>query len=233
MILSTYQPYFAPFPGFFSKAACSDTFVLMDSVQFPLGATWLTRNRFKNDQGVLLLTIPVWKKGLGLQQINHVRICYEKSWPEKYLAGLNAAYANAPFFKEHRRLLQELFSNKYDRLIDLNLKIIRYLMDYLMIPAKLILLSELDIDAKEPGLTLEICKKLKASHFLAQKSAKKYLDKELFKRSGINLEYSNYRAPVYPQLWGPNILNLSVFDLIFNCGPRTREIITDLQTSPK
>ena len=162
MILSTYQPYFAPFPGFFSKAACSDIIVLMDSVQFPLGATWLTRNRFKNDQGVLLLSIPVWKKGLGLQQINHVRICYEKSWPEKYLAGLSAAYANAPFFKEHRHLLQEIFSNKYDRLIDLNLKIIRYLMDYLMIPAKLILLSELDIHLKEPLFNLEFCSKLKA-----------------------------------------------------------------------
>lgn len=70
MILSTSQPYFSPFPGFFLKAFLSDIFVILDEVQFPMGTTWLTRNRFKNDQGTLWMTVPVWKKGLGLQKIN-------------------------------------------------------------------------------------------------------------------------------------------------------------------
>ena len=69
MIISAYQPYFAPFSGFFAKALRSDLLVLMDRVQFPRGTTWLTRNCFKNDQGDLWMTIPVWKKGLGLQKI--------------------------------------------------------------------------------------------------------------------------------------------------------------------
>jgi len=34
----------------------------------------VTRNRFKNDLGTLWMTIPVWKKGLGLQNIDEVRI---------------------------------------------------------------------------------------------------------------------------------------------------------------
>ena len=70
MILSTAQPYFAPFPEFFYKAYLSDIFVILDRVQFPRGTTWMTRNRFKNDQGVLWLTVPVLKKGLGLQRID-------------------------------------------------------------------------------------------------------------------------------------------------------------------
>ena len=46
MIVSVNQPYFAPFPGFFRKAALSDILVLLDNVQFPRGTTWMTRNRF-------------------------------------------------------------------------------------------------------------------------------------------------------------------------------------------
>ncbi|MBT8369996.1 MAG: WbqC family protein, partial [Deltaproteobacteria bacterium] len=77
MIVSTHRPYFAPFPGFFQKAHLCDIFVILDNVQFPRGTTWITRNRFKNDQGTLWMTIPVWKKGLGLQSIDDVRICHE------------------------------------------------------------------------------------------------------------------------------------------------------------
>ncbi|MBU0988102.1 MAG: WbqC family protein, partial [Proteobacteria bacterium] len=74
MILSANQPYFAPFPGFFFKIILSDIFVLLDQVQFPRKTTWISRNRFKNDQGTLWMTVPVHKKGLGLQNINAVRI---------------------------------------------------------------------------------------------------------------------------------------------------------------
>ncbi|NVM57926.1 MAG: WbqC family protein [Desulfobacterales bacterium] len=50
MIVSAYQPFFSPFPAFFYKAHLSDLMVILDDVQFPLRTTWITRNRFKNDQ---------------------------------------------------------------------------------------------------------------------------------------------------------------------------------------
>ena len=225
MIVSAYQPYFAPFPGFFSKALRSDILVLMDSVQFPQGTTWLNRNRFKNDQGTLWMTVPVWKKGLGLQSINEVRICHDGRWTKKHLASLKTAYAKAPFLEEHLVFLEVIFSDKLEKLIDLNLKIIEYLMEHLRIPAKVQLLSGLGIEAKEPQLSVEICKKLGASHFLAQSSAKKYLDKAAFQKNGVELVFFNPRPPVYPQLWGPFIPNLSAFDLVFNCGPKAHTIL--------
>ena len=109
MIVSANQPYFAPYPGFFSKALRSEIFVLMDAVQFPRGTTWMTRNRFKNDQGTLWLTVPVWKKGLGLQRIDEVRICYEFPWQRKHLASLKTAYGKAPFFEDHLPFLEEKY----------------------------------------------------------------------------------------------------------------------------
>ena len=225
MIVSAYQPYFAPFAGFFAKALRSDVLVLMDAVQFPRGTTWLTRNRFKNDQGTLWITVPVWKKSLGLQMINEVRICHEGRWIKKHLASLKIAYANAPFFKDHQNFLEDVFSERFEKLIDLNLHIIRHLMKYIGISARVMQLSELGIEANEPQLSVEICKRLGASHFLAQQSARKYLDERAFQKAGIEMKFFSRRTAVYPQLWGPFIKNLSTFDLLFNCGPKAFDIL--------
>jgi len=225
MILSATQPYFAPFPGFFYKARLCDVLVVLDSVQFPRRTTWISRNRFKNSQGTLWMTVPVWKKGLGLQKINEVRICYDFGWTRKHLESLKVAYANAPYLADHMPLVEELFSSAFEKLIDLNMKIIRYVLNQLRIRTELVLLSELGVEAKGDLLPVTICRKLGSMRFLAQHSAAKYLNPELFSEAGIRLEFFRTPSPVYPQLWGDFIPDLSVFDLIFNCGPKTQDIL--------
>ncbi|MBW2095433.1 MAG: WbqC family protein [Deltaproteobacteria bacterium] len=225
MIVSTYRPYFAPFPGFFQKAMLSDVLVLLDCVQFPRGTTWLNRNRFKNDQGTYWMTVPVWKKGLGLQKIDEVKIYTEGSWAMKHLASLKSAYAKAPFFEEHEPFFEGLFSGVPEKLLDMNLMIFRHIMASLEIPTRVVLLSELEITAKEPDLSMTICRELGATCFLAQASAGKYLPGELFERHGVELRFFRPRPVVYPQLWGPFIGNLSTLDLLFNCGPGSRRIL--------
>ena len=224
-IVSTQQPYFVPYAGFFQKALQSHILVLMDTVQFPRGTTWLTRNRFKNDQGTLWLTIPVWKKGRGVQRISDVEICREGRWANKHLASLRTAYANAPFFKDHEDFVGKLFSPTYLKLLQLNESAIRYVFQHLEIPTRLVRLSDLGIEEKEPRLSIEVCRAVGATHFLAQNSARKYLDIEGFKKEGIEVIFFNPRPVVYPQLWGHFLPNLSVLDLLFNCGPGAIEII--------
>jgi hypothetical protein len=169
MIVSTYQPFFAPFPAFFYKAHRSDIMVILDDVQFPLRTTWINRNRFKNDQGALWITIPVWKKGLGLQRI--------------------------------------------------------YLKEQFGIDTPLIVQSDLGISATGNELLIEICRKMRASNYLTQAAAKKYLDARLFAEADIELRFFTPPSPVYPQLWGEFIHDLSAFDLLFNCGPKGHEIL--------
>jgi len=231
MIISANQPYFCPFPGFFYKAILSDVLIILDEVQFPHGTTWINRNRFKNDQGTLWMTIPVWKKGLGEQKINQVRICYEGRWPRKHLESLKSAYGNAPYLREHLSFIEGLFAPRSEKLIDLNLAIIRYLMKCLQIQTRLVLLSELGVKARGTQLLIEICKAMGASAFLAQSQAQKYLDAGLFQESEIELRTFKYLAPIYPQLWREFLANLSTFDLVFNCGPKARDIL--LRHQPK
>ena len=225
MILAANQPYFSPFAGFFYKAYLSDIFVLLDNVQFPRGTTWINRNRFKNDQGTLWMTIPVWKKGLGLQNINQVRIFHEGHWSRKHLASLQHAYAHAPYFGEHVNFTREMFSNRYDKLIDLNIAIIQHLMKHLAIDTEMKLQSDLGIHASGNQLLIDLCKQLRASTFLAQLPARKYLDADLFQQAGIKLQFFKPPSCIYPQLWGDFINDLSAFDLLFNCGPKARDVL--------
>lgn len=224
MILSVNQPYFAPFPGFFYKIIQSDIFVILDWVQFPRGTTWMSRNRFKNDQGTLWMTIPVWKKGLGMQRIDDVRIFHEGRWAKKHTESLKSAYSHSPYFREHFPFLADIFF-QYEKLSDLNIEIIRYLMRNLGIHSKIILLSELGIKERGDRLILEICKHTGATIFLSQNHVKKYIDSAYFLENGVSLEFIHPPCPVYPQLWGKFIPNLSSFDLLFNCGPKAEEII--------
>ena len=225
MIISTSRPYFAPFPGFFYQANLCDMFVILDTVQYPRGTTWISRNRFKNDQGTMWITIPVWKKGLGLQRINGVKICYQGRQAQKHLCSLTHAYAHAPYFSEHRQFMQKLFSTAFDRLIDVNMAIIDHLMLNLGVDTEIRKLSELNIKIGGDRLLIEICRFFKASIYLAPAAAGKHLNPDLFEKAGIELRYIKIPSCIYPQLWGDFIPDLSTFDLLFNCGPKAREIL--------
>lgn len=224
MIVSAYQPFFAPFPAFFAKALLSDVFVLFDSVQFPNGGTWLTRNRFKNDRGELRVTIPVVHTG-GLQRIDEVRICREGSWARKHLASLRSAYGRAPFFEEHEQFLAGLFEKPPDRLVDFNLAVLKHLLAQFGVKARVVLLSELGLAAHEPHLSVEVCRRLGGSAFLAQRAAGKFLGSGAFAAAGLELRTFAYHPEIYPQLHGPFIQNLSALDLLFTCGPKAPGIL--------
>ena len=171
------------------------------------------------------LTIPVHKKGLGLQKIEDVRVYRDARRAQKLFLSLKHAYANAPYFHEHRQFLEGLFSTGYDRLIDLNMAVIRHLMLNLGINTRIVRLSELNIKSGGDRLLLDICRYFGASAFVAQSGAHKYLDIEEFYKAGVDIKCFKPRSTVYPQLWGDFIPDLSAFDLIFNCGPIARDIM--------
>lgn len=225
MILSILRPYFAPYPGYLYRILQSDQAVILDQVQFPRGSTWITRNRFKNDQGVLWLSVPVWKKHLGLQPIDRVRICYDGRWTAKYPEALERAYANAPYWPEHGRWLRSLFAGKFEYLVDLNLAILEYLLDRFGIHTPVRRQSDLHTREKGDLLLVEICRRLNADTLMVPREVRKYLPTQPFADNNIRLDFLSPPTPVYPQLWGDFIANLSAVDLLLNCGPKAKEML--------
>lgn len=226
MIITTHQPIFLPWPGFFFKALNAGTMVLLDRVQFPQGRGWMTRNRLKSEQGELWLHVPVWKKGRGRQIISEVEICHETDWRRKHLRGITHQYTHAPYLDTHLGALESIYARHHRHLLQLNLHLIRYFWSALGIDTKLVLQSELGVTGKGSELLVALCRALGAEAYLTPPIVEKYLDRQRFRENGIELKFAPFSPPVYPQLWGEFRYNLSVLDLLLNCGPKSMDIIT-------
>jgi hypothetical protein len=226
MMIACYQPNFLPSPGLFYKAMQAEQMVLLDDVQFPLGGSWVNRNRLKNDQGELWLTVPVWKRGRSLQRIDRVEICNEENWQKKHFSSLDHAYKNAPYWGEHSQFFREMYNKSWRGLLELNLTILDYLRISLGVEHPFLHSSKFASDAKGSQRLVYICQAVGASKYLTVASSHKYLDEALFHHHGIQLIYYKYEPPTYPQLWGDFIANLSVLDLLLTCGPKSGGIIS-------
>ncbi|HVO83782.1 MAG TPA: WbqC family protein [Syntrophobacteria bacterium] len=225
MILACHQPNFMPWSGLFFKALIADEIVLLDDVQFPLGGSWVNRNRLKNDQGELWLTVPVWKRGRSLQRLDAVEICYDEAWQKKHILSLEHAYKHAPYWEEHGGFFRQIYGERWRRLLELNLAIIDYLRLHLGIDRPSLLSSAFAVTSKGSERLADICRAVGATAYLTIASSKKYLKEEVFHRSGIQLLYYTFEPPVYPQLWGEFRANLSVVDLLLTCGPKSAHLI--------
>jgi hypothetical protein len=98
-------------------------------------------------------------------------------------------------------------------------------MRALAIKTRLVLLSELNVPSTGSRRLVDLCTLVGASQFVAQGPAKKFLDEKSFQDAGIEITYVTPPVPTYPQLWGDFIANLSAFDLVLNCGPKSRDIL--------
>ena len=65
--------------------------------------------------------------------------------------------------------------------------------------------------------------------YIAGGGAHGYLDMRPFEVRQIRVEFQSYQHPVYPQMFEAFEPNLSVLDLLFNCGDQSLDIIRGLK----
>jgi hypothetical protein len=62
---------------------------------------------------------------------------------------------------------------------------------------------------------------------LSGAGAKKYNDEDSFVQNNIRIQYNQFEHPVYHQPGNSFLTNLSVIDLMFNCGPESINILNN------
>ena len=225
MIVAIQQPEHAPWMGFFHKMAHCDLFVHLDSVQFKK-RYFENRNRIRTDHGVQWLTVPVYSKGRYRQQIDQVRVRSEDPWVRKYKGTLEQAYRRAPYWSDLRGVVWPCLESPHAALVSLNLSLIESIRAYLGISVDTVRSSSLALDGLTGSdLILTICKLTDADVYLSGPDGRNYLDVEAFEARGVLLAYHDYEHPVYPQLGAGFVGNMSIFDLIANCGPDSRALV--------
>ncbi len=224
MKIAIHQPNYIPWIGYFDKMAKSDIFVLFDDVQFPRGKEFANRNRIKTPQGALWLTVPVKNKG-SLLKINEIEINNDIDWNIKHQKTIKTFYTNSPFFHEYEQKFENIFLDKWTKLCDLNVELIKLIVSILKINTKLVFSSELKAEGGGTEKILNILKVLDADEYLTTHGpgAQRYLDEDIFRKNSIKLLFHDFKHPVYSQLFGEFIPNLSICDLLFNVCPSSKE----------
>ena len=222
MIVFVHQPEYIPWLGFFDKLARCDTFVIYDDAQFQHGG-FHNRNRIRTSHGWKWLTVPITHG--HPQTIKDVKIAGIE-WRNKQLRVISDNYSKAPYFKEYFPMLKEALSFNHELLIGLNLHLIRATAKILNIQANMVRSSEFPYAGNEKNEKLvSICKFMGADTYLSGSGGRAYVKEALFNEAKINVQWHTYQHPTYEQRFEGFQPNMSIIDLLFNKGPRAKEII--------
>ena len=225
-IVVIHQPDFAPYLGFFHRFLSADLYIALDNVQFVNSSRgWTNRDKIKTPLGEKWLTVSV-KKTSRSTLINKVEIANELNWKEKHLMLLDQNYKKSNFYKEIMPEIENIYSQKFDLLIDLNMKIIELFMDFLNVSIPWVFASSLDPEGSKNELLVDLLKKVSGTHYLSGLGARNYFMPEPFTKAGIEVVWQNFKHPIYEQRFGCFCPYLSIIDLLFNSGlSNSREII--------
>ena len=127
-------------------------------------------------------------------------------------------------------VIAEEFRSIYERpwawFCDLTCAFIELLLRLLGLPRSCDSTSALGISGESTGLVLAMCRATGADTYLSGLHGRDYLETEEFRRAGVRLLFQEFSCPPYPQCWpGPFVPDLSVIDLLFNCGPESRKVL--------
>jgi hypothetical protein len=226
MKVSINQPAFFPWLGYFHRIAISDQHIVLDDVQFEKNS-YVNRNRIKTQGEPLWLTVPLLTSGkFGDLAINKVEISHISKWQKKIIESVKQFYRKAPYFNDYFPFLEDAFIyHEWVLLNDLIKHLNKYFLNALEINTPLIYSTNMQVEGAKSELILNLCKKVNCTTYISGPFGKDYLDKESFDANGVDIYYHEYSHPVYPQLYKGFIPNLSVVDLLMNCGPESKNIL--------
>ena len=218
------QPGYLPWLGFFDQLRRSDVFIYYDDVQYDTHG-WRNRNRIKTQQGPQWLTVPVRHGGLGYQRIIDVEIDARTPWTRKHLASIRQAYARAPFLTRYMPAVEDVLSEPWRLLVDLDVALVRLMAESFGLRRRVERSSALGIEGERSERLVRICQHFGATKYVSGSAAKEYLDTGMFARHDIAVEWQDFAHPVYPQLHGDFIPYLSALDLLLNCGDESADVL--------
>jgi len=223
VIVTAHQPAYLPWLGLLHKAALSDTFVLVDNVQFEKDS-FINRNKLRSPEGWRWLTVPVASKGHTASTIESLRIMHGP-WSRKHWTAFKMFYGKTPHFERHGSFLEGLYTTKWELLVDLCENMLVYLFEAFEINARLVRASSLGIYGHKSDFVLQLCRQTEATTFIFGGLGRDYANVDAFEREGIHAVFQEYRHPVYPQAYAGFEKGMNAFDLLMNVGPNSRGVL--------
>ncbi len=216
-----HQPDFAPWLGFFDRLIDADVYVVFDDAQF-LRRGWHHRDKIIGPQGTQWLTVPVLKKGRYHQEIRDVKIDESTNWRRKHLQTLTSVYGSRPGFESTHHQITEIYDRQHERLIDLNMDLISWLLRVLDIEVQICMSSEFGLKSKSTDRLVELTQALGGTTYISGLGAKNYLDEEAFRQQNIKVRWQEFLHPTWDQGQSTFLSMLSTLDTLYQGATQTK-----------
>ena len=181
--------------------------IILEQYDSYIKQTYRNRCNIIGPNGLLTLSIPV-KRIRGTKSLfKEVRVDYDKPWNRIHWKSLLASYAASPFFEFFRDELAPFYEKHYEFLVDLNKALLEKTLQMMALDIPLILTNEFKTISGDNDPRNFIHPKLDARKADARFSPIVY--HQVFE------EKHGFQP------------NLSILDLLFNEGPRAKDILKD------
>jgi hypothetical protein len=225
MLVGIHQPHYLPWARYFEKIAHSDVFIVLDNIQFNKNG-WQNRNRIKTSSGSCVLTVPVLQH--KNQNLNDATIDSNQLWRKKHACSILQSYSKSPHFSTHAPFIESFYSCDWRTLNEANQSMLQYHIEQLGIQSKIVYASDLNVPGEATERLVNLIRAVGGTAYYSGAYAlDAYLDKRLLDDAGIELKLQTWRPPVYNQLHGEFIPDLSTLDMMMNCGPDTLRLILE------
>lgn len=219
MIIAIHQPNYLPYLGFFDKMMKADIFVIYDDAQFNK-EDFQHRNKIRIYHGWKWLTIPVEKKPIPINEIKIRNEIKTKNirWSDAHIKCIEDEYKKSDYYLTYKTDLEKIYRKSYDKLIDLNMEIISYLKNAFDIDTKIVFSSKFGFESTSTQKLIDIVEALEGDTYLSGSGGRNYLDIFMFKNRGIEVNFQDFKHPVYRQTYKDFVPNMSAIDALFNTG---------------
>ncbi len=223
--VAAHQPNYLPWIGYLHKIYESDIFVFLDNIKYTNGS-YINRNKIKTPDGWTWLTVPVRSNS---EEVRQTEVALDVDWPTEHQKSLQYNYGKAPYYDELIGKFEEVYNQEWEYLQSLNINLLDTVINLLGLDCEFVFASEFDASGTDSDRIQQLSEILDADTYLSGTGAKSYLDENAFTSAGIDIQYQSFEHPTYEQRFGDFVPNLSIIDLLFNCGPdRTRKLISEL-----
>lgn len=221
MRISIMQPGYLPWLGWFERVIKSDCVVIFDTAQY-VRQDFMNRNRIRHGDEWKWLSLPVLAH--DYPDIRDVLVDNREYWVEAHCGLLRHCYQQTKWFLDlERDLFRILRSTMLDRLVWLQMEIIRLHCSWLGITPNFIMASALECERKVPRnkgtlRLLDICLEMGALTYYTGDASRGYLEESAFAEHDIIVEWQNWTNPVYPQIGNGFMPQMCALDLLMNVG---------------
>lgn len=159
--------------------------------------------------GVLDLSIPV-KKLKPKEYTKDVQISYAENWQIKHWRAITSAYKNSPYFEYFEDDVKLFYSQPFESLMGYNLEQLKLILKLLQLKKQVELSTAYE---KQPQHLSDLREQIHPKlDFRTDKLVAHILEKKYYQTFESKFDFKP---------------NLSILDLLFNCGLSTRDYFND------